>query len=117
MRTKIILGLAAVLALATGLAYHVTQSDARWHILSGTAINTNRLCSDGLKYTWGSGATETQKSFHGPAFSPTSLVASPSKKLAMVEVATPVGRKKRRCGCRVKVLPSCSTRSIAPKPK
>ena len=51
-----------------------------------------------------SGATETQKSFHGPAFSPTSLVASPSKKLAMVDVGTPVGRKKRRCGWSVKVL-------------
>ncbi|HVI18661.1 MAG TPA: hypothetical protein VM712_09790 [Gaiellales bacterium] len=43
MRTEIILGLATVLAVATGLVYHVNQSDARWHILSGTAINTNRL--------------------------------------------------------------------------
>ena len=70
MRTKIILGLAGVLALATGLAYHVTQSDARWHILSGTAINTNRLCSDGLKYTWGSGATETQPPATRPVGTP-----------------------------------------------
>ena len=70
MRTKIILGFATVLALATGLAYHVTQSDARWHILSGTAINTNRLCSDGLKYTWGSGATETQPPATRPVGTP-----------------------------------------------
>jgi hypothetical protein len=70
MRTRIILGLTTMLALAAGLAYHVTQSDARWHILSETAINTNRLCSDGLRYTWGSGATETQPSAVRPVGAP-----------------------------------------------
>jgi hypothetical protein len=70
MRTKIILGLATMLAVATGLVYHVTRSDARWHILSGTAINTNKLCSDGLKYTWASGETDTQPPATRPVGTP-----------------------------------------------
>lgn len=59
MRRLIILA-AAVIAAAAALAVHVSRSDAKWHVLSGTAINTNKLCVDGLRYTWASGETPDQ---------------------------------------------------------
>ena len=69
MRKLIVLA-AALLAAAGALAVHVTQSDARWHILSETAINTNKLCTDGLRYTWASGSTATQPSANRPLGQP-----------------------------------------------
>ena len=45
-------------------------------------------------FGWGA----AQKSLRAPARRPTSLVASPSKKLRIVPPWTPVGRKKRRLG-------------------
>jgi hypothetical protein len=59
MRRLITLAVVA-LAAAGALAVHATQSEAKWHILSETAINTNKLCSDGLRFTWASGETATQ---------------------------------------------------------
>jgi hypothetical protein len=62
----------AVVALAAigALAVHVTRSDAKWHVLSETAINTNKLCTDGLNYTWASGSTTTQPSATRPTGDP-----------------------------------------------
>lgn len=68
MRKLIIL--VAALAAAGGLAVHVSRSDARWHVLSETAINTNKLCVDGLNYTWASGATNTQPPASRPVGQP-----------------------------------------------
>lgn len=48
---------AVVAAVAAGVAIHVATSEAGWHILSETAINTKSLCRDGLTYTWASGQT------------------------------------------------------------
>ena len=59
MRKWIIPAMAVIVVVAALIA-RVSQSDARWHILSDTAINTNRLCIDGLRYTWASGETTTQ---------------------------------------------------------
>jgi hypothetical protein len=59
MRRLIIL-VAVVVAAVGALAVHVTRSDARWHVLSGTAINDNANCSDGLRYTWAANQTDTQ---------------------------------------------------------
>ena len=42
---------AVVAAVAAGVAIHVATSEAGWHILSETAINTKSLCRDGLTYT------------------------------------------------------------------
>src|SRR3954452_11098308 len=69
MRKLIVLA-AALLAAAGALAVHVTQSDARWHVLSETAINTNKLCTDGLRYTWASGSTATQPPANRPVGQP-----------------------------------------------
>jgi hypothetical protein len=65
MRTLIIV-VAVVMAAAGALAVHVTQSDARWHVLSETAINTNKLCTDGLKYTWAASQQANQPPANRP---------------------------------------------------
>src|SRR3954451_23829345 len=57
---KLLIPLVVALAAATALAVHAARSDAKWQILSETAINTNRLCVDGLRYTWASGETPDQ---------------------------------------------------------
>jgi len=67
---KWIIPAAAVVVVAAALVARVSQSDARWHILSNTAINTNRLCVDGLRYTWASGETTTQPSATRPVGAP-----------------------------------------------
>lgn len=69
MRKLIVLAVVS-LAAAGALAVHVTQSDARWHVLSETAINTNKLCTDGLRYTWASGSTATQPPANRPVGKP-----------------------------------------------
>jgi len=55
------------LAVTAGVAIHVATSSAGWHILSETAINTKKLCRDGLTYTWASGQTDVKP----PASRPT----------------------------------------------
>jgi hypothetical protein len=55
------------LAVTAGVAIHVAASSAGWHILSETAINTKKLCRDGLTYTWASGQTDVKP----PATRPT----------------------------------------------
>jgi len=59
MRKLAISGLVVVAAVAA-VAISVATSQAKWHILSETAINTQRLCRDGLTYTWASGQTDVQ---------------------------------------------------------
>jgi len=49
-----------VAAVLAAVAISVATSQAKWHILSETAINTQRLCRDGLTYTWASGQTDVQ---------------------------------------------------------
>jgi hypothetical protein len=70
MRRLIILAAVVITAAGAALAVHVTRSDAKWHILSGTAINTNKLCVDGLRYTWASGSTATQPPATRPVGTP-----------------------------------------------
>lgn len=48
------------LAVTAGVAIHAATSSAGWHILSETAINTKKLCRDGLTYTWASGQTDVK---------------------------------------------------------
>ena len=57
MRRFAILAVVGV-AVTAGVAIRVATSDAGWHILSETAINTKKLCRDGLTYTWASGQTD-----------------------------------------------------------
>ena len=59
MRKLAISGLVVAAAVAA-VAISVATSQAKWHILSETAINTQRLCRDGLTYTWASGQTDVQ---------------------------------------------------------
>jgi hypothetical protein len=70
MRKLVIVAAAVAAAVAGGLTYRAATSEARWHILSGTAINTNRLCIDGLRYTYASGETPTQPPLTRPVGAP-----------------------------------------------
>src|SRR3954453_13181542 len=70
MRKLVIVAAAVAAAVAGGLSYRAATSEARWHILSGTAINTNRLCIDGLRYTYASGETTTQPPATRPVAAP-----------------------------------------------
>jgi hypothetical protein len=58
------------LAVTAGVAIHVATSSAGWHILSETAINTKKLCRDGLTYTWASGQTDVKPPASRPAGEP-----------------------------------------------
>jgi hypothetical protein len=66
--------LAIVVVLVGGVVAavvaQVATSQARWHILSDTAINTQRLCRDGLTFTWGSGQTDVQPPATRPVGAP-----------------------------------------------
>lgn len=57
-------------AVTAGVAIHVATSSAGWHILSETAINTKKLCRDGLTYTWASGQTNVKPPATRPAGEP-----------------------------------------------
>jgi len=57
-------------AVAAGVAVHVATSSAGWHILSETAINTKKLCRDGLTYTWASGQTDVKPPPNRPVGKP-----------------------------------------------
>ena len=59
MRKLAISGLVIAAAVAA-VAISVATSQAKWPILGETAINTRRLCRDGLTYTWASGQTDIQ---------------------------------------------------------
>jgi hypothetical protein len=67
-RLAILTGVA--LAVTAGVAIHVATSSAGWHTLSETAINTKKLCRDGLTYTWASGQTDVQPPAQRPAGEP-----------------------------------------------
>jgi hypothetical protein len=58
------------LAVTAGAAIHVATSSAGWHILSETAINTKKLCRDGLTYTWASGQTDVRPPASRPTGAP-----------------------------------------------
>ena len=63
--------LAAVgVAVTAGVAIRVATSNAGWHILSETAINTKKLCRDGLTYTWASGQTDVKPPSSRPVGEP-----------------------------------------------
>jgi hypothetical protein len=51
---------AVALAVTAAVAVRATTSRAGWHVLSDTAINTHRVCTDGLSFTWAGGETGTQ---------------------------------------------------------
>ncbi|MGN6379492.1 MAG: hypothetical protein ACTHNU_11120 [Gaiellales bacterium] len=57
---KLAIVVLAVVAATAAIAISVATSQAKWHILSDTAINTQRLCKDGLQFTWASGQTDVQ---------------------------------------------------------
>ena len=57
---KLAIVVAFAVAVAAAVVAQVATSQANWHILSETAINTKKLCRDGLTYTWASGQTDIQ---------------------------------------------------------
>jgi hypothetical protein len=70
MRRFAIIAAIVVVAVAVGVTIRVATSEAGWHILSDTAINTKRLCRDGLTYTWASGQTTDKPPASRPVGAP-----------------------------------------------
>jgi hypothetical protein len=63
--------IAAVLVVAAAaVASQVATSRAGWHVLSETAINTKKLCRDGLTYTWATDQQDTKPPASRPVGAP-----------------------------------------------
>jgi hypothetical protein len=64
---RVIMIVAVALAVTAAVAIRATTSRAGWHVLSGTAVNTHQVCSDGVSFTWASDETDTMPPATRPA--------------------------------------------------